>query len=214
MTATTEPVTYQGQFGAYQINEADRRSVVIYRLGLTIAALCFGLGTALVLWDKDHTIQLSWLSFLYTGFYLGLGISLLTIHIYLKPLHRMLQVFWLVGGVASAAIAHLDAAPFVLTVYRHPFTLLGVGFTFAALTGVFFKEAFCFDRLESKLLTFIVPALLLGHLTGWLPVVAERSLLIVWAILFGLFALRKLIQPIPPDIGDKSVFEYMQRQAS
>jgi uncharacterized integral membrane protein len=32
----------------------------------------------------------------------------------------------------------------------------------------------------------------------------------VWAVLFLIFAVRKVIQPIPPDIGDKSVFEYLR----
>jgi uncharacterized integral membrane protein len=32
----------------------------------------------------------------------------------------------------------------------------------------------------------------------------------IWAGLFLVFAVRKLVQPIPPDIGDKSVFEYLK----
>jgi uncharacterized integral membrane protein len=35
---------------------------------------------------------------------------------------------------------------------------------------------------------------------------------VTWAILFIIFALRKVLQPIPPDIGDKSVFDYLKRQ--
>jgi uncharacterized integral membrane protein len=150
------------------------------------------------------------LSLLYSGFALGLGVSLWLIHIYMKPLHRALQVFWGVGVVASLAIAHGFPEPFVQSVYERPWTILGVGFLFAALTGVFFKEAFCFNRLETKLLTPLVPTLLLGHWLGWLPMTVEQGLLGLWALLFGVFAVRKVIQPIPPDIGDKSVFEYLK----
>jgi uncharacterized integral membrane protein len=95
-------------------------------------------------------------------------------------------------------------------VYLHPATLWGVGFSFASLTGIYFKEAFCFNRLETKLLTPLVPTLLLGHLFGFLPTQWEAGLLGVWAALFLVFALRKVIQPIPPDIGDKSVFAYLK----
>jgi uncharacterized integral membrane protein len=35
-------------------------------------------------------------------------------------------------------------------------------------------------------------------------------LLVAWAILFLVFALRKAVQPIVPDIGDKSVFAYLK----
>ncbi|HBE29760.1 MAG TPA: hypothetical protein DD990_00025, partial [Cyanobacteria bacterium UBA11368] len=68
--------------------------------------------------------------------------------------------------------------------------------------GIYFKEAFCFDRFETKLLTPLVPILLLGHLFGVLPLNGEQFLLGLWAILFIVFALRKSIQAIPPDIGD------------
>jgi uncharacterized integral membrane protein len=37
-------------------------------------------------------------------------------------------------------------------------------------------------------------------------------LLALWALLFLVFAVRKVIQPIPPDIGDKSVFAYLEQQ--
>ena len=136
------------------------------------------------------------------------------IHIYLKPLHRALQIFWAIGVLSSLAIAHLSPEPFALTVYAHPATIFGVGFVFAALTGVFFKEGFCFDRLETKILTPLVPVLLLGHLVGWLPRSVEQGLLVTWAVFFVVFAVRKVIQPIPPDIGDKSVFEHLKQQAA
>jgi uncharacterized integral membrane protein len=54
--------------------------------------------------------------------------------------------------------------------------------------------------------------LLLGHLSGVLPINGEQLLLGIWAVLFMVFALRKVTQPIPPDIGDKSVFVYLKEQ--
>jgi uncharacterized integral membrane protein len=44
---------------------------------------------------------------------------------------------------------------------------------------------------------------------GILPLNWEKGLLILWATLFVIFALGKLSQPIPNDIGDKSVFEHL-----
>ena len=125
-----------------------------------------------------------------------------------------MQIFWAIGAVAALVLAIQNQEPFALTVYNNPVSILGVGFTFAALTGIYFKEAFCFDRLETKFLTPLVPCLLLGHLVGILPVNLERSLLIAWAVLFLIFGVRKLVQAIPPDIGDKSVFEYLQKKAA
>ncbi|MDA0269066.1 MAG: DUF2301 domain-containing membrane protein [Cyanobacteria bacterium] len=213
-TTDTMPEVYQGQFGTFTVDDEDRREVVVYRSGLAIAALCFAVGTLGIIGLGPLPWVLHTISGLYTVFWLALGVSLATIHIYLKPLHRLLQGFWLVGGIASVVVAHGFAEPFAQTVYQHPETLWGVGFTFAALTGIFFKEGFCFNRLETKLLTPLVPLLLLGHLAGLGSNQLKLPLLALWAVAFTVFALRKVIQPIPPDIGDKSVFVYLAQQRS
>nr|WP_290226660.1 DUF2301 domain-containing membrane protein [Trichocoleus desertorum] len=211
-TANLESDVYQGQFGEFTITESDRQGVVIYRAGLTVAACCFALGTALVLRFGDEPGVVSWLTPLYAGFSLALAVSLLTIHIYLAPLHRALQAFWVIGSLSAIAFALRADEPLASFVYSQPLSLLGIGFTFAALTGIFFKEAFCFNRAETKVLTPLVPILLLGHMVGILPPQGEQVLLAVWAALFLVFACRKVIQPIPPDIGDKSVFDYLHQQ--
>ncbi|NJM73731.1 MAG: DUF2301 domain-containing membrane protein [Scytonema sp. RU_4_4] len=206
------PEVYQGQFGEFTITEGDRTGVIIYRTGLMIAALSFAIGSALVLLNNDPDFKR--LTPLYACFSLALGVSLVTIHIYMAFLHRLLQVFWVIGSVTLVILALSSSEPLAVTVYTQPVTLLGVGFIFAALTGIYFKEAFCFNRLETKILTPIVPLLLLGHMLGILPIQGEKVLLGLWAILFVVFALRKVIQAIPPDIGDKSVFEYLKAKHS
>jgi uncharacterized integral membrane protein len=212
-TQTVSPSqVYQGQFGEFTIDQSDRTGVIIYRTGLMIAALSFAIGSFLAFKNNPTTIQA--ITPLYTCFSLALGVSLLTIHIYMAPLHRLLQLFWLIGSISAFIFAHVDSQPFAVTVYTNPLTILGVGFTFAALTGIYFKEAFCFNRIETKVLTFTVPVLLLGHLLGILPLQAEQILLGVWATLFLVFALRKTFQAIPADIGDKSVFAYLKAQRS
>lgn len=210
--APSPPERYQGQFGEFTITEGDRLGVIVYRSGLVAAALSFALGSFALLWRGETGAVASWLTPLFGVFSLGLGVSLLTIHIYLIPLHRLLQLFWVIGTLSAAILAFTRPEPLAVFVYTHPLSLLGVGFTFAALTGIYFKEAFCFNRLETKLLTPLVPLLLLGHLAGALPPATERILLGVWAALFAIFILRKIVQPIPPDIGDKSVFEALKRR--
>jgi uncharacterized integral membrane protein len=44
-----------------------------------------------------------------------------------------------------------------------------------------------------------------------MPLYGERALLALWAVLFLVFAGRKVVQEIPPDIGDKSVFDYLKK---
>lgn len=207
----SEPIVYQGQFGEFTITKSDRTGVIIYRTGLMIAALSFAISSAVVLLGNPVVQSLTPL---FAFFSLGLGVSLFTIHIYLAPLHRLLQVFWAIGSIAAIALTFSSSEPLASTVYNHPAALFGVGFIFAALTGIYFKEAVCFNRLETKFLTPLVPILLLGHLLGVIPVQWEQIMLASWAVLFVVFAIRKAVQPIPPDIGDKSVFSYLKQQHS
>ncbi|HEY9852633.1 MAG TPA: DUF2301 domain-containing membrane protein [Leptolyngbyaceae cyanobacterium] len=209
-----EPEVYQGQFGEYTITQSDRTGVIIYRAGLMVAALSFAIASWLVLSQGNNPTILNIVTVLYAAFCLSLGVSLATIHIYLAPLHKLLQIFWGIGVIASVVFAFQSSQPLALYIYQHPLTLLGVGFIFAALTGIYFKEAFCFNRLETKVLTPLVPLLLLGNLAGILPVGSQQILLVIWAIFFVMFAVRKVLQPITPDIGDKSVFEYLKKQRS
>ncbi|KKI98465.1 DUF2301 domain-containing membrane protein [Prochlorothrix hollandica] len=203
---------YQGQFGSFTITPHDRTEVRLYRAGLAVAALCCGVATGLVIWQGEQYGALAMVDWLLGGFCLGLGLSLWTIHIYLRPLHRLLQVFWAIGSASALILRLSQPDPLALYVYHHPLTLLGVGFVFAALTGIYFKEGFCFNRLETKILTPLVPALLLGHLAGVLSPSLKLALLGIWAVLFLIFSARKLIQEIPADIGDKSVFDHLQQQ--
>lgn len=205
------PEVYQGQFGEFTITQSDRTGVIIYRAGLMVTAVSFAIGSALILFNNNPTVVTA-LTPLYACFSLALGVSLFTIHIYMASLHRMLQIFWALGSMASVILAISSTQPLALTVYNQPLTLFGVGFIFVALTGIYFKEAFCFNRLETKVLTLIVPLLLLGHLVGILPTQGESVLLGIWATLFLVFALRKTVQEIPADIGDKSVFTYLKEQ--
>lgn len=208
----SEPKVYQGQFGEFTITQSDRTGVIIYRASLIIAALSFATATWLVLTQIDNPITLNLVTLLYAIFCLVLGISLFTIHIYMAALHRTLQIFWGIGVFTSIVLAIQSQQPLALYIYQHPLTILGVGFLFAALTGIYFKEAFCFNRLETKVLTPIVPLLLVGHLFNLIPPDIGQVLLAIWAVLFLVFAGRKIMQEIPQDIGDKSVFEYLENQ--
>jgi uncharacterized integral membrane protein len=209
---------YQGQFGSFTITDRDRQGVIIYRSALMVAALSFGIATIAVLWQLyvptagSNSKLLTLVDWLYISFSVALGIALTTIHVYMVVLHRALQIFWAIGCASALGFCLYYHQSIGTIVYERPLTILGIGFTFAALTGIFFKEAFCFNRLETKFLVFIVPSLLLGHLTQLLPQAIEVFLLSIWTGLFLVFAIRKAIQAIPPDIGDKSVFAYLESQ--
>ena len=100
------------------------------------------------------------------------------------------------------------------TLSSHPIWLLAIGPLFAALAGLGFKEFFCFRRLEAIGLTLLVPIALLGHLFSLIDGSLVMTFLGLSALLLLVLALRKFGIDAAADIGDKSIFEYLNRQAS
>lgn len=209
---TMESNIYQGQFGNFTITESDRQEVMIYRLGLAVAGISFSVGIILFFWLGLTPIIEQVLTVLFALFIIGLGVSLQTIHIYLKPLHNTLKIFWLIGTISSIILTIQTQQSLVIVIKNQPLSLFGIGFIFASLTGIFIKEAFCFNRIEAKILAVMIPSLLLGYIICIFPLQLEQILLTIWGILFLVFLMGKSIQEIPPDIGDKSVFEYLKNQ--
>ncbi|CAN8291065.1 unnamed protein product [Cochlearia groenlandica] len=207
---------YNGVYGPWRIEQSDVKEVVLYRSGLVTAATSFVAASSAAFLPEN-----SFLSdiikqnhdLLYLVGAGGLGLSLFLIHIYVTEIKRTLQALWALGVVGSlaayAALARPAGVNLVHYVVDNPGCVWFVGPLFAALTGLVFKEGLCYGKLEAGLLTFIIPSVLLGHLSGLMNDEAKLVLLGTWMTLFVVFAGRKFTQPIKDDIGDKSVFMFM-----
>lgn len=208
----TEPVVHQGHFGEFTINQKDRWRVIIYRAGVVIFSLSFIIGSLLFLWQGPTPFVLQISTPLLIVFSLGLAISVFAIRVYFISLHKLLKLFWLMGTVNIAILMWQSTTPLVLLAYYDSLALFAVCFSFATLTGLYLKEAFCYYRFETISLTILVPVLFIGHVHDVFSLSVERTLLIVWTVLFIILVVRKLFQPLEPDIGDKSVFTYLEQR--
>jgi len=208
-----EPMVCQGEFGEFTINQSDRQGIIIYRIGLFISTLSFITGSFLILWQGATPFILQiFLTPLLAVFSLGLAISLLTTRIYFIFLHRLLQIFWLIGTVSMTVLIWQNPKPLALLIYDDSLALFATCFSFATLTGIYLKETFCYQQFETISLTILVPALFVGHVNDLFSLTMERGLLIVWTILSLIFIVRKVVQPLAPDIGDKSIFAYLEQK--
>jgi uncharacterized integral membrane protein len=202
-----DPV-FEGVYGPFTIDATDRREVLGYRLALTAVAV--GQGGLLLQWRQFGPGQLwPWMVLMAVG----LGLALRWIHIYLVPLHRALQLFWLVGCTGLMALA-VTAGPggMAAALRSDPRWIWAIGPLFAALAGIGFKEFFCFRRPEAIGVTLLLPLALLGRLTGLLSQGASGALLAIEAALLLVLCLRKFPMPAAADVGDKSVFAYLEEQ--
>ncbi|KAF3430902.1 hypothetical protein FNV43_RR25632 [Rhamnella rubrinervis] len=210
-----DPAVNQGIYGPWTVETSDVREVILYRAGLVTAGASFVAAASSAFlpdnnWASDIIKQN--LDLLYAIGGGGLGLSLILIHIYVTQIKRTLQALWALGAVGSLLTYIRLAQPagdgLVQYVIENPTALWFVGPLFAALTGLVFKEGLCYGKLEAGLLTFIIPTVLLGHLTGLMDDGVKLTLLGSWMALFVIFAGRKFSQPIKDDIGDKSVFMF------
>lgn len=213
---SVDGTVYKGVYGPWSVEQSDVKEVILYRSGLVTAAASFVAASSAAFLPEN-----SWLSEIIKQnqdlFYLvgagGLGLSLFLIHIYVTEIKRTLQALWALGVVGSlaayAALARPASDSLVQYVVDNSTAVWFVGPLFASLTGLVFKEGLCYGKLEAGLLTFIIPSVLLGHLSGLMNDEAKLVLLGTWMALFVVFSGRKFTQPIKDDIGDKSVFMFM-----
>ena len=203
----TDPL-FNGVYGTFSIDARDRREVLGYRLALLLVALAQA--ALLVQWQLLGPAQLwPWLALMAVG----LGLALRWIHIYLRPLHRTLQLFWLLGCLGALTLAlQVGPSQMATTLAAQRLWLLAIGPLFAALAGIGFKEFFCFQRPEAIGVTLLLPLALLGYLLGLLNAGTTTILLALESALLLVLCLRKFPMPAAADVGDKSVFAHLEAQ--
>ncbi len=201
-------IEFEGYYGKYQITNQDKLEVQKYRIALLICGLAFtgGLSHWLIIGPSFAWI---WLLLMATA----LGFALKWIHIYISLLHKILQILWAIGTIGILILIFKDNSQGMLSkIASTPISTLLIGPYFAALTGVGFKEFFCFRRPEAIGVTIFIPISLAGHLFGIFNQESVMILLYVSSILLLVLAIRKFGMDAACDIGDKSVFEYLQNQ--
>jgi len=199
---------FEGVYGPFRITERDQREVLAYRLSLLAAAIAQG--ALLLQWQLLGSAALwPWLLALAAG----IGLALRWIHIYLRPLHRALQLFWLLGCLGLGLLAwRVGPAAMASSLAADGRWIWAVGPLAAALAGIGFKEFFCFRRPEAIGVTLLLPLALLGQLSGLLPPPLVGRLLALEAALLLVLCLRKLPMAAAADVGDKSVFAFLEEQ--
>jgi len=200
-----EDLQFDGVYGKYTITLKDKKEVQLYRFSVLLCGTAFFIG--LMQWILIGP-GMAWIWLITMS--IGLGLSLNWIHIYLRPLHKMLQFFWVAGFIGLIILSfYFGPKNLLSSLNNHSLFTLAIGPLFAALTGLGFKEFFCFRRPEAIGLTILVPCALLGHLSQLLKGEAVMTLLLISSFLLLTLALRKFGMDAGADVGDKSVFEYL-----
>ena len=196
----------KGVYGDFIITSKDKKEVLFYRLSILSSALFFSLG--LVQFFTNGSSQV-WICF--TGLAISLGLSLKWIHIYVRALHQALILFWAIGCIGFGIVSyHFGLTNIIYGLKENPRWVIFVGPLFVSLTGIGFKEFFCFRRFEAIGITILIPIALIGHLTQLTSTNFTFALLALSSILLLVLGIRKFDLPAEADIGDKSVFDFLE----
>ena len=198
----------KGVYGDFIVTSNDKKEVLFYRLSILSCGLFFSLG--ILQWFANGSSQV-WICF--AGLVISLGLGLKWIHIYLRPLHQALIFFWAIGCIGLGVVAyHFGLTNVIYGLKENPKWVFLVGPLFASLTGIGFKEFFCFRRIEAIGITLIIPIAFIGHLTDLTSDNFTFALLVISSLLLFVLGLRKFNLPAEADIGDKSVFNFLESQ--
>ena len=203
---SSDPI--KGLYGEFIVTSEDKKEVLFYRFSILSCALFFSIGLAQ--WFTNGSSQV-WICF--AGLVVSLGLSLKWIHIYLRPLHQALVLFWLIGCIGLGIVAyHFGLTNVIDGLQENPKWVFLVGPLFVSLTGVGFKEFFCFRRIEAIGITIFIPIAFIGYLTELTNGNFTFVLLVIASLLLLILGIRKFDLPAEADIGDKSVFDFLERQ--
>lgn len=169
-----------------ELDGIDSLSVCLYRLGLSLAALLLVCRGASLLIGQDFLPPAIWLA----AMAVASGVCGLCLHIYDKRIRFILQATaW--GGLMLSACG----APDVLV----------LGAVLATLSGLAFKEQFCFAIPGIKAVPLLLP--LLWGLEWTRFAWATALVALVSGLLLGLLSLAKWRMPLHFDIGDRGRYQ-------
>ncbi len=198
----------KGVYGDFIVTSSDKKEVFFYRISILVSGLFFSIGIAQ--WLLNGSDQ-TWIWLL--GMSISIGLSLKWIHIYMRPLHQTLTIFWVLGCIGFLTLSYkFGVSNLIYGLRENPKSILLIGPLFASLTGIGFKEFFCFRRIEAIGITICLPIALIGYLT---ELVNERFtfvMLMVSSLLLVMLGIRKFNLPAEADVGDKSVFNFLESQ--
>ena len=198
----------KGVYGDFIVTSNDKKEVLFYRLSILFCGLFFSIGIAQWFTNGSHQVWI-WL----LGMTISMGLSLKWIHIYIRRLHQTLTIFWLLGCIGFLILSyHFGATNLIYGLRENPKSILLIAPLFASLTGIGFKEFFCFRRIEAIGITIFIPIALIGYLTELANASFTFTILILSSLLLLILGIRKFNLPAEADIGDKSVFDFLESQ--
>jgi len=192
------------------LTREDKITVVLYRAGIVLSAvIMIGLAFLLARASLDPGTALSSPSadILAYGLYASVGVSVFFIHLYVGRFKRYLKYLYFISLCCLAVLFSIGKGSLSGALAQEPYSALFLLPLSGCMGFVTAKEAVCFQLFEGYLLAMIMPLYLLLVSSGILSSAGASSGLVLIAVMFVIFTLRKVFMPLAWDIGDKSAYQ-------
>jgi uncharacterized integral membrane protein len=190
------------------LTREDKATVVLYRAGIVLSSLILS-GLAYLLKPAasiSNTALIPSADILLYCLYASVGMSVFFIHLYIRTLKIYLKILYFISLGCLVALLFIGKGSLSGALMREPYSSLLLLPLSGCLGFVAVKEAFCFQLVEGHLLGVIMPVYLLLISSSVLTHEGASYGLVLIAVLFGIFTLRKAFMPLAWDIGDKSAY--------
>ncbi len=201
---------FQGEHGEYTLTQRDYLEARIQRYGLFLTLACSLIAIFLVSISEDLSDYANILAGLYWLVCLSLAAVLKVIHLYSIIIKFVLRLLLLIGVIISLVVMLTTDNRFILALSEGA-GYVGVCFILAVLTGLYIKEATCFEQWDAKALCIMLPLLAAIDVFTSAGETIKIVLLWFWGGLFFSLMVKKNFQPLEYDIGDKSIIEDLEK---
>ncbi len=198
------------------LTKEDKITVVLYRTGIFLSALIFGLA-AFILFKSLPGADVGEFPFVVSGLslnilllilYFSIGLSVFFIHLYIGKFHRILKKIYYLAAACLCVLFFIGNGNPVMPLFRIPphgaLLLLPLSLCLGFVTA---KEAFCFRLIEGYMLAVLMPAYVFFYSVGALEGKSAAYSFMVIAAMMVFFTFRKIFMPVHYDIGDKSAYQ-------
>ncbi len=200
---------FEGEYGEYRLTKLDYLEARIYRYGLFLTLACSLIGIFLVSTSENLSDYASVLAGLYWLVCVSLAAVLKVMHLYSIIVKFIFRLLLFIGVIISLWVMLTCDKLFVLALSEGA-GYVGLCFILAVLTGLYLKEATCFEQLDAKALSVMLPLLAATDVFTSASETVKIGLLWLWGGLFLSVMVRKAFQPLEYDIGDKSIIEDLE----
>jgi uncharacterized integral membrane protein len=191
------------------LTREDKITVVLYRSGIILSAVIVSVLAFLLVTASSNSSPTGIngpADILVYGLYAAVGMSVFFIHLYVGKFHTFLKNLYFISLGCLVALLFIGKGSLSGALVYSPYSLLLLLPLSGCLGFVTAKEAFCFQLIEGYLLAVIMPLYLLLVSRGILSFAGASYGLVLIAVMLAIFTLRKVIQPLAWDIGDKSAY--------